>query len=343
MNNIQVKACDWRAALAQNQRKTFFVISLFILIYLAVGFLVDLYIHGAFMQNQFSLIFMRLISFQAMPAVTLIMGGVALISLLITFKMYDRLMLLGTEYYEITPKSARNLQETQLYNIVEELKLAAGLRYMPKVYLIEAPYMNAFASGYSEKSAMIAMTRGLLEKLNREELSGVIGHELSHIRHGDIKLTLAASVLSNIMLLVIDLFFYDALFSRNSREEGGNGFLAIIIILRYLLPAVTILLLLYLSRTREYMADAGSVELLRDNSPIAKALLKICDDHESNKALYSQAYGQTRHEDVRRASYIFDPFSAGIHPIQSLTSLVSTHPSLKDRLKALGFNAGRDV
>ena len=122
-------------------------------------------------------------------------------------------MLLGTDYHEITPTTARNLSDKQLYNIVEELKIAAGLQYMPKIYLIEADYMNAFASGYSEKSAMVAITRGLMAKLDRSELQAVMAHELSHIRHLDIKLTLMASVLANLMVMVLDIFFYHAIFS----------------------------------------------------------------------------------------------------------------------------------
>src|SRR5258708_2871810 len=97
-----------------------------------------------------------------------------------------------------------------------------------------------------------------------------MAHELSHIRRMDIKLTLMASVLANLMIMVLDIFFYNMLFSRRgSSNNRNNSLAAIIMILRYLLPLINIILLLYLSRTREYMADAGSVELLRDNQPLA--------------------------------------------------------------------------
>ncbi|HLB58104.1 MAG TPA: zinc metalloprotease HtpX, partial [Gammaproteobacteria bacterium] len=239
------------------------------------------------------------------------------------------------------PATAQTTAEKQSYNVVEELKIAAGLRYMPKIFIIDADYMNAFASGYSEKSAMIAITRGLLEKLNRAELQAVMAHELSHIRHLDIKLTLMASVLANLMLMVLDIFFYNAIFSsrRSSNSRGRDSLATIIIILRYLLPIINILLLLYLSRTREYMADAGSVELLRDNQPLASALLKINNDHADNKDNYSQAYQRTPHENVRREAYIFDPIQAGIEPTSSLADMFSTHPNIKDRLAALGFKS----
>jgi heat shock protein HtpX len=291
-------------------------------------------------QAPMSQIFFELITFKIFPVATVVMLAVAAISILVTFSFHDKLMLLGTEYREITPETAQTINETQLYNIIEEVKIAAGLRYMPKVYLIEADYMNAFASGYSEKSAMVAITRGLMQKLNRAELQAVMAHELSHIRHMDIKLTLMASVLANLMIMVLDVFFYSAMFSnrRDSADNRSRNTLAtIIILLRYLLPVINMVLLLYLSRTREYMADAGSVELLRDNQPLASALLKINNDHEENQKMYTQEYGNTPHENVRREAYIFDPSQAGISMMGSLTDAFSTHPNLKDRLAALGF------
>ena len=202
--------------------------------------------------------------------------------------------------------------------------------------------MNAFASGYSEKSAFVAITRGLIEKLDRSELQAVMAHELSHIRHGDIKLTLMASVLSNILLIAVDLLFYNMIFSRDRKADDRLVFA--IIILRYLLPITTVLLTLYLSRTREYMADAGSVELLRDNVPLARALLKIHQDTLANSESYGQEYSQTAHEDVRRAAYIYDPIQSGIEPVKSLANLFSTHPDIQQRLAALGVKVdGKNI
>ena len=340
--NLTPTSADWRNIKRLNSRKTYFVISAFFLIYFALGMLVDVYIYsGQFPTAPLSNIFIALITFQLFPLVTLIMLGIAAISILVTFSLHDQLMLLGTEYREITPNSAKSINEKQLYNVIEEMVIAAGLRYMPKIYIIEADYMNAFASGYSEKSAMVAITRGLMEKLNRSELQAVMAHELSHIRHNDIKLTLMASVLANLTIMVLDIIFYNAIFSRRDNNERRNGLIFIIMILRYLLPVINILLLLYLSRTREYMADAGSVELLRDNQPLASALLKISSDHTDNQAIYNQMYQQTPHENVRREAYIFDPTQAGIHPMASIADAFSTHPNIKDRLAALGFKYGK--
>jgi heat shock protein HtpX len=283
-------------------------------------------------------LFHALITLSLTPFATIVMVAVAAISVFVTFALSDTLMLLGTEYKEVTPQSASNDKETQLYNVVDEMKIAAGLHYMPKVFVIDADYMNAFASGYSEKSAMVAITRGLIEKLNRSDLQAVMAHELSHIRHMDIKLTLMASVLANLMLMVLDFFFYSVIFSdRDSRSESRNALVPIIMILRYLLPVINIVILMYLSRRREYMADAGAVELTRDNQGLISALLKIQNDHANNQESYAAAYRQTPHENVRREAYIFDPVQAGFEPVASIADIFSTHPNMTDRLAALGF------
>jgi len=330
-------AGNWRLELARNARKTKQVIALFFLIYCFVGLIVDVVVlQSMYPGGTLSVYLKALLTFKAVPYATIIMLIIAWISLMITYAMYDKIMLLGTEYREILPNNAQSLQEKQLYNVVEEMKVASGLKFMPKVYLIEANYMNAFASGYSEKSAMVAITRGLMEKLDRAELTAVMAHELSHIRHQDIKLTLMVAVLSNILLMVIDVLFYSVFFGRNDGDKKrDNSIVMVVMILRYVLPLITVVLALFLSRTREYMADSGCVELMRDNDPMARALLKISEDHEANADAYQQEYGRTPHEQVRQASYLFDPSS--IDPIKSLNNLFSTHPAIDDRLKAIGF------
>ena len=337
LSDYESSAADWRAQLRRNERRTRGVIFSFLALFIGVGLVVDTFI----LQNTYpgatlSQCFMALVTFRVFPLATFILSVIAGVSLLITFFMHDTIMLLGTNSREITPETAANLDEKKLYNVVEEMKVAAGLHYMPKVYIIDADYMNAFASGYSEKSAMVAITRGLMQKLDRAELQAVMAHELSHIRHHDIKLTLTVAVLSNILLIAIDMIFYSVVFGRggDSKRED-NRFVIVIIVLRYLLPLITVALALFLSRTREYMADAGSVELMRDNDPMARALLKISQDHAVHAEQYAHDYGQTPHEQVRQASYLFDP--SGLDPVKSLSSAFSTHPSIEERLRALGF------
>jgi len=336
LNDYHASTGDWRLQLKRNEQKTRFVIFTFIAVYVAVGLLVDVFIlQSSYPSASLNQCFWALITFKVIPYATLVMLGIAGFSLIITFSFYDKIMLLGTDSYEITPETARSLQEKQLYNVVEEMKVAAGMQFMPKVFIIEANYMNAFASGYSEKSAMIAITRGLMEKLDRAELQAVMAHELSHIRHHDIKLTLTVAILSNIMLLVIDFLFYNLIFKRDDRND--NRLLVVIMVLRYILPLITVMLALFLSRTREYMADSGSVELMRDNEPMARALLKISEDHQLNAERYTKEYGETAHEQVRQESYLFDP--SDIDPIKALSSSFSTHPSIEQRLESIGFKS----
>jgi len=336
---------DWRDVIARNRRRTYFVMATFVALYMALGFIIDILyqsplVHAQLLQHNINepapLVTAKLLlTGKLFPYATVSAGVVAFIAILITLTFNNRIMLMGTSYRLITPESAQNLAETQLYNAVEEMKIAAGLQFMPKVYVIDADYMNAFASGLNEKSAMIAVTKGLLEKLDRDEVQAVVAHELSHIRHQDTRLILTVSVLTNLMLLIIDVLFYNLIFSRDRR--GNQGIIVVIILLRYLLPLITALLALYLSRKRELMADAGAVELTRQNEPLARALIKINDAHSQNPELHQQAYQQTAHDELRQAAYIYSPKTAGISSRPGFSSLWSTHPSLQQRLKAIGY------
>lgn len=341
LTHYQMSATDWRKTLRQNNSRTYIIISLFFLIYCAIGLFIDMYLAATkFPYASYPQLLTALLTGKLYPTTTIVMLTIAAFSLLVTYTLYDKLMLLGTNYHEITADTAQTVVERQLYHIVDEMKIAAGLRYVPKIFIIDADYMNAFASGYSEKSAMIAVTRGLMATLTRDELQAVIAHELSHIRHLDIKLTLTASLLANLSIIAIDLLFRGVLFSGDNGKSSGrskNSFLIIIFILRFTLPIITALLLLYLSRTRELMADAGSVELMRTNQPLASALIKIHQDYQQNKDKYAVAYQNTLNENVRRDAYLYDPNEAGIKSISSISDFFSTHPSLDKRLAALGF------
>ena len=340
LDHYSVSTTDWRKTLRQNVTRTYIIIVLFFLIYCGIGLLVDLTIESSrYPQASLMQLLHNLVTLRLFPLATIVMLVIAGVSLLVAYTLYDKLMLLGTDHHEITAENAQTDQERQLYHVIEEMKIAAGLRYMPKVFIINADYMNAFASGYSEKSAMVAITRGLMEKLNRDELQAVMAHELSHIRHLDIKLTLTASLLTNMSIIVLDILFRNAIFSnqRNSDNRSRNGLISIIILLRFLLPIISVLMLLYLSRTREVMADAGCVELMRTNQPLASALLKIENDHTENQDKYLAAYQQTPHENVRRESYFYDPAQAGIMHASSVNDFFSTHPSTQVRLALLGI------
>lgn len=367
LDQYRIKATDWRLSLQRNRSNTFKIILLFFIIYAVVGFLFDVFLYETYHQPYYWLnsaqeiaasqhqyiqyqntnpandtvlsikeIMLNLLTFKIFPTATSIMIVVACLSLWITFVFHRRLALLGTDYYEVTSDNAKTLAEKQLYNVLEEMKIASGIAFMPKLYIIEADYMNAFASGYSEKNSLIAITRGLLEKLDRDELEAVIAHELSHIRHNDIRVILTAVILSNLILVAFDILFRGVLYSRR-RDSGSDILILVLLIVRFVLPILTLLLMMYLSRTREFMADAGSVELMRSNEPLGRALLKIDSDYADNQENYQNVYKKTAHEDLRQVSYLYNPKDAGIRFMSSLNTLFSTHPPIAERLKALGI------
>lgn len=333
---------NYREVLRKNSNKTIFVVIAFLLLYSCVGYLVDIFIQWPELvrveQSYAGLsgLFKAILDFKIYPMATFLMLVIGAISIVITFSIHDKMIMWGSEYKEININAESNirysLEEKRLYNVVEEMKIAGNLKFMPKVYLIEANYMNAFASGYSEKSAMVAITKGLMNKLNRDELQAVMAHEISHIKHLDIKLTLFVGVLSNVMIMVLDTLIDifritggNRSSNNNSSDKGANAIVFLIIIAaRIIFPMLATCLQLSLSRTREYMADAGAVQMTRDREAMASALLKIHDDYAS----YSY---EDKGVDIRKAAYIYNPI------IPLFGSLLSTHPTIEERLKALGM------
>lgn len=333
----------WRQIIAENETKTRWVITAFILTYIFIGLLIDIIFQSFSKQLNFGPAFWQLVSFQTIPIFTLLLSAIGVACVYATFHFHDKFMLWGQEYIEINEEFLNHkpqaegdkafwLKASQLYNIIEELKIAARLQYMPKVYIINAEFMNAFASGYSEKSAMVAVSEGLMDKLTRDELQAVMAHEISHIRHLDIKLTLFIGVLTNIMLFVVDaitdIFFRIPIGGKKDDSGAGNARMVaslILLGLRIFLPIFTLILSLFLSRTREFMADAGSVSLTRDNESLGRALLKIHSDYDIHE--YDDEGGK-----ARKAAYIYNPFKNLI-----ATDIMSTHPSVEKRLKAMGL------
>lgn len=307
----------YKAVLALNEFKSKAAIAAFFAIYCIIGLLVDTIIYN---MPSLSYGFYMLLTFQVFPMATVGMAIFGVVSIFITYSMYDKIMLYGHEYKEITPENARGF-ERRLYDMIDYLAARAGLGYMPRVYIIEADYMNAFASGFSQKSAMVAITTALINRLNEDEIRAVMAHEISHIKHGDIKLTLLISVLANVMLFVVNM---GVMLFGGSRDSGGaRAAKMILFVLQFILPLITGLLSMFLSRTREYMADAGSVEITGSREAMANALIKIHNSYATTPDVEDEGV------EFRRAAYIFEP--------KSFASLFSTHPSLQDRLKALGF------
>ena len=295
----------------QNQKKTNFVLMTYIAIFALIGLLVDIVRIDA---KSLGSGFADLLFFRETPIVTLGMAFVALVIIAIMIKNFKRIMLSGNEYRLLNKNRALTAKEKELCEILDELLVSSKTPFRPELYIINAPYMNAFASGWDKDNSIIALTTTLAQKLSRDEVKAVMAHELSHIRHGDIRLTLSVGILSNIMLLVANYAIF--LFGRGNRSSGANAARVILLMLQFILPIFTILLQMYLSRSREYMADSGAAYIMEDSAPMIRALQKISNDYASSD--YSDI------NPTRRAAYIFD-----------FKESFSTHPSIKNRIQAL--------
>jgi heat shock protein HtpX len=214
-------------------------------------------------------------------------------------------------------------------NVVQEMTIAAGVP-MPKVYIIDDTAPNAFATGRDPQHASVAITTGLLQKLDREELQGVLGHELSHVRNFDIRFALLVAVLVGSIALLADFFlrftFWGGGRRSSSRDRGGGGLVALIYVLAIILaivaPAVAALVQLAVSRQREYLADASSVELTRNPHGLERALAKIASDKE----VLEVANRATAHLYFTNPIKKFEARASG---------MFSTHPAIVDRINRL--------
>lgn len=222
-------------------------------------------------------------------------------------------------------RPATRAEYFDLWNAVENLSITAGLP-MPRVYIVPDDAPNAFATGRDPKHAVVAVTTGLLAILDKNELGGVIAHELSHIGNRDILLSTVAVVLAGLLALVSDFFLRTSFFGRgrDSDSKGGNAIAIVGLILIILSPIAATLLRLSISRKREFLADASGALLTRYPESLASALSKI------------GAYGGK----MRRANhatahlYISNPFGRG-KTVNFIDKMFSTHPSIEERVAAL--------
>ncbi len=245
-----------------------------------------------------------------------------LVALIMTWSSYyysDSIVLGMSQARPVTKE-----EEPYLWNSVEGLSIAAGIP-VPRLYVIEDTAPNAFATGRDPQHAAIAVTRGLLTKLNRLELEGVIAHEMSHVGNYDIRFMTLVSVLVGSVVLLSDWAIRARWYGgRRSRDGGGSGILLLIALVFIILsPIIAQLMQLALSRQREYLADASGAKLTRYPEGLASALEKIAADTEplevANKA--------TAH------LYIYNPLRD--YRKSWLNSLFSTHPDIVDRVKRL--------
>ena len=223
-------------------------------------------------------------------------------------------------------------EDPMLYNIVDELRLASGLP-MPKLYMIETPAMNAFATGRDPDHAFVAVTRGLREKLKRDELQGVIAHELSHVQNFDIRFMTLMAVLVGVVVMLADLgsraIFYGGRGRSRGREGGGIIMLVVIVaalILAIIAPILATLIQLAASRQREYLADASAARMTRYPEGLARALEALAAD-------------TTEMVEASRATshlFIVQPLMAnGRRMGGEGTSLWSSHPPIEERIARL--------
>ncbi len=221
----------------------------------------------------------------------------------------------------------------QLFNVVDEMRIAANLNAMPKIYIIEEFPPNAFATGRNPEKSAIAITAGLLSKLNRDELQGVVAHEMSHVMNRDVLFMTFAGIMLGSIVLISDLFLRGGRYSMGSsrryrsseNERGGQGqalIIVIALIFAILAPLLARLLYFAISRNREYLADASGVRLTRYPEGLAGALEKIS---KSNEELTSA-------NQVTAPMYIANPFR---QTAEHFTGLLDTHPPIEKRIQIL--------
>ena len=225
----------------------------------------------------------------------------------------------------------------RLYNVVEEMKIASGLQKMPDIYIMDDPALNAFSTGRDPDHASVAITSGLLDKLNRDELQGVIGHEIGHIANRDIRLMMLASILLGAIVMLAWYatrisFFGGMAGGRRNSSGGGGGIVTLIIVvvglvLMILAPIMAQLIYFAVSRNREYLADASSALYTRYHEGLASALEKL----ENNDTKVRTANKATA------PMYISNPFYKGA---SAGNDLMATHPPLTERIRILRAMSG---
>jgi heat shock protein HtpX len=297
----------------RNIRKSYLLVFLFTLMMGFFGFIID-YLFGTG------------------PWFTLVFLGIALIQVLVGVFSGPSLVLASTGS---KPVDIRNPEHKQLENIVNELSVATGLRPTPKVYYIPGdPTINAFATGLKKDKAFVCVTEGLLHNLSREETQGVLAHELSHVHNQDmLYMTLLSAIVGAVVIIQIFAFrggLQALTFSRGSRKDSGCGYAAVFLLAVGLAATIFAflgrLILLAVSRQREYLADAHAVEITRNPNGLSSALRKIALVPVRSKAA-----------NIATASlFTADPLQRVVNEREGFwASLFSTHPPLYIRIARL--------
>ncbi|MFH0738252.1 MAG: M48 family metallopeptidase [Candidatus Omnitrophota bacterium] len=296
-----------------NRRATWFTVTIFILFFVTIGLGFDFH-YGPGAQ---------------VPVFTIIALVFGVISSYVGFYHGDKLILSSTHAREL---DLNDPKQKQWQNVIEEMNIASGIPG-PKTYIIDDPDPNAFATGRDPEHSSIVVTRGLLEALNRDELQGVAAHEMSHIKNFDIRLMLLLAVLVGSIALISDWarrsLFYGS--RRRDNKSGNSGPVALIILAIWLIavilaPLISQLLAMFVSRRREFLADASGAELTRNPLALASALEKI-DAH----------YQPTRSINQGTAHLcICDPKGRALGAQEGrVADLFATHPPINKRIETL--------
>lgn len=358
--DLNTHTIDWRFKLRANVRKTIVVIFLFIVLYITFGLLLDFILYIILHQNFEFLNFVNALrELQVHPYITFIMLNLAIFTLLFSLIFPQKLILLGTRYTALNNVLNKSSQEILLENIVDEMTIASSVMKKPAIYILPREDINAFASGFDIESSFIVVTKGLLDKLNRNEIEGIIAHEMIHIKYLDIRLSLIITILTQWMNIVVNSIFnlinssLKALIENINDDETSMQvaytkavillfaifflwplWVAIIILKIILYPVISILSL-YFDRTREAHADIGAVQLLRINEGIGEALIKVENDYRENMFLYEEQLYCTPYENLRFDLYFYDP---RLLLNMGKSFLLKRQPSVPDRLKNIGIS-----
>jgi heat shock protein HtpX len=253
-----------------------------------------------------------------------VFGVVAIAWSLVGYYSGDKMVLAVSGARRVT-----HADEPRLFNVVEEMTIAAGLPQPPAVYVLEDAAPNAFATGRDPVHASVAVTRGLLEQLDREQLQGVIAHEMSHIRNYDIRFQTLVGILVGMIALIADFFLRWSFWGgMGRRREGGSGgdqgqaiFMVVALVLAILAPLAAYAVQFAVSRRREFLADASAVELTRNPLGLARALHTIATDPRPLKS----ANRATAH------LYVENP----LKKTKEVTGVFDTHPPVRQRIAVL--------
>ena len=253
-----------------------------------------------------------------------VFGVVAILWSVVGYYSGDRMVLAVSGARRVT-----HADEPQLFNVVEEMTIAAGLSRAPAVYVLEDAAPNAFATGRDPEHASVAVTRGLLERLDREQLQGVVAHEISHVRNYDVRLQTLVGVLVGMIALIADFFLRWSFWGGAGRRRGGGSgggqgqavFMIVALVLAVLAPLAAYAVQFAVSRRREYLADASAVELTRNPLGLARALHTIASDPRPLRS----ANRATAH------LYIANPLKKA----KEATGIFDTHPPIRQRIAVL--------